>query len=98
MDKNKIEIANWAEAESALCAINRLDLLAEEVRGQVNEQVAADKRGINEGLIYKAGRLAGALTRAYLLLRESCDGQPTDAVWPYEIPADVTDTLPPAAT
>jgi hypothetical protein len=42
--------------------------------------------------------VAGALTRAYLLLRESCDGQPTDAVWPYEIPADVTDTLPPAAT
>ena len=41
--------------------------------------------------------VAGALTRSYLLLRESCDGQPTDAVWPYEIPADVTDTLPPAA-
>lgn len=40
--------------------------------------------------------VAGTLTRAYLLLREACDGQPTGAIWPYEVPADVTDRLPPA--
>jgi hypothetical protein len=40
--------------------------------------------------------VAGVATRAYLLLREACDGQPTGAIWPYEVPADVTDRLPPA--
>jgi hypothetical protein len=58
--------------------------------GRIPAGVAFDAYGIS-------CLVAGALTRSYLLLRESCDGQPTDAVWPYEIPADVTDTLPPAA-
>lgn len=35
--------------------------------------------------------VAGVLTRAYLALREACDGQPTDAAWPYEVPIDVSD-------
>ncbi len=40
--------------------------------------------------------LVGTLTRGYLLLREACDGQPTDAVWPFETPLDVSE-VPPAA-
>ena len=35
--------------------------------------------------------VAGALTRAYLALREICDGQPVDAAWPYEVPLDVSE-------
>jgi hypothetical protein len=35
--------------------------------------------------------VVGALTRAYLAMRECCDGQPVDASWPYEVPIDVTD-------
>ena len=35
--------------------------------------------------------VVGALARGYLALRESCDGQPVDASWPYEVPMDVTD-------
>ena len=35
--------------------------------------------------------VAGALTRAYLALRETCDGQPVDAAWPYEVPLDVSE-------
>jgi hypothetical protein len=35
--------------------------------------------------------VAGALTRAYLLLREACDGQPVDSTWPFEVPLDVSD-------
>ncbi len=40
--------------------------------------------------------IVGTFTRGYLLLREACDGQPTDAVWPFETPLDVSE-VPPAA-
>jgi hypothetical protein len=40
--------------------------------------------------------LVGTFTRGYLLLREACDGQPTDAVWPFETPLDVSE-VPAAA-
>lgn len=42
--------------------------------------------------------LGGALTRAYLLLRACCDDQPVDEVWPFELPADITDAPADAAT
>lgn len=42
--------------------------------------------------------VAGTLTRAYLALREACDGQPTDAAWPYEIPLDASDAAPAPST
>jgi hypothetical protein len=35
--------------------------------------------------------LAGLLTRAYLVLRERCDGQGVFEVWPFERPSDVSD-------
>ena len=41
--------------------------------------------------------VAGALTRAYLLLREACDGQPVDSTWPFEVPLDVSDAAPAAS-
>lgn len=35
--------------------------------------------------------LAGLLTRAYLVLRERCDGQGIFEIWPFERPSDVSD-------
>lgn len=35
--------------------------------------------------------LGGTLTRGYLALRERCDGQSRLDIWPFEIPADVSD-------
>lgn len=35
--------------------------------------------------------LAGLSARAFLVMREACDGQPADAIWPFEVPSDVTD-------
>ena len=37
--------------------------------------------------------VAGALARAYLLLREACDGQPVTSTWPFELPIDVSDPV-----
>lgn len=41
--------------------------------------------------------LAGTLTRAYLVLREACDGQPAAAIWPFDTPLDASDPRPSAA-
>ena len=35
--------------------------------------------------------VAGLSARAFLVMREACDGQPADAIWPFEVPSDVTD-------
>jgi hypothetical protein len=35
--------------------------------------------------------LSGLLTRAYLCLRERCDGQEIQEIWPFELPTDVSD-------
>ncbi len=37
---------------------------------------------------------AGLVVRTYLLLREACDGQPVDEVWPYDRPADADHEVP----
>ncbi len=39
--------------------------------------------------------LAGLLTRAYLCLRERCDGQEIQDIWPFEFPTDVSDRAAP---
>jgi hypothetical protein len=35
--------------------------------------------------------VVGAMTRGYLLMREACDGQPSESVWPFEVPLDASD-------
>jgi hypothetical protein len=35
--------------------------------------------------------VVGAVTRGYLLMREACDGQPSESVWPFEVPLDASD-------
>ncbi|MBL9140320.1 MAG: hypothetical protein JNK53_00515, partial [Phycisphaerae bacterium] len=38
--------------------------------------------------------LGGLLTRGYLALRHRCDGQARTDVWPFDLPADVSDQPP----
>ena len=52
------------------------------------------------GLVVVGGAVslvAGTLTRAFLLLREACDGQPVDETWPFDRPAEVSDAVTPKA-
>lgn len=44
-----------------------------------------------------ASLVTGVLVRAYLVLREACDGQPAAAIWPFETPLDASDPRPSSA-